>query len=617
MGRRKHRSRYESEIHLGFLAIVSLLVFLNFVSNFVIFRARSTQQEETLNRLRMAAVAASREVQAKFPGTLTPAELERVRTQNGLAGLTLLPVKPADHSYQAKRDWFRTVLRRFPPTDHPDLADMLYRANLHELTRGNSSEYYYLYPIPAGAGGSLLVLTVDRPDLAYLDDSRNLLMVVLIGAVAIVALVYFLLSRFIFRPFRRLKETAKHAGRLVEDTADETEAVVEEYERVIKQLTETRTELLRLNAEARDRADSLALFNRYLMESSRSGVVTLDPVGKVLAVNDTAIAMLGFQPEREFTGASYTELFAGREQLTNDIKRTLLNDATQGYHEYSSKADQQPEAILGVTYTDIKDREHGPTGLLLMINDLTEVSQLRHELENRNRLAALGEMAGGLAHQIRNSLGAISGYATLLKKRLKREKLSTKPAEELLDETREAGELINRFLSFARPFEYSPSPTDLGRLVEECLESFRIRPDYGAVELRTTYQKGLLIEADPILLKQAVGNIIDNAINSYCDRRGLVEITVAMQSERAVLTVRDYGCGIPSDEVDRIFTPFFSARPSGTGLGLPLAAKIVDLHGGTIGVESEVGRGSRFTVSLALSTGEPTDRLQPEISRPA
>ena len=610
----KQKSRYESEVHLGFLAIASLLVFLNFVSNFVIFNVRSTLQEETLEQLRQTAVSASREVQAQYPISLSPSELDRVREHNELDGLSLVPLKPVDNSNEARRNWFRAVMLKFPPSDYPELADKLYRAKIHELTRGEGDEYYYLYPIPAGAGGSLLVLTLERPNLAYLDDSRRLLMVVFIGSLLVVGLVYILLAKFIFSPFRRLKETAEQAGRPMTNDSDETEAVIEEYERVIRQLTQTRAELISLNEEVSRRADSLELFNRYLMDSSRSGIVTLDHDGKVAAVNDIAISMLGFDDADKFIGFPYGQLFADCGPLIRDIEQALHEDEGWGYHEYADPTSDRVEISLGVTLTDIRDSDRKTTGLFLMINDLTEVSRLRHELESRKRLAALGEMAGGLAHQIRNSLGAIGGYGALLKKRLKRDGLPSDQAEQLLDETHEAGELITRFLSFARPFEYSAELVDLGQLVGESLESFRVRDDNEQVTLRTVLPSGVKVQADPILFKQAIGNLVNNAIDSYGSEGGEVEVRVETEANRALIKISDQGCGIPAEKVDQIFTPFFSSRPSGTGLGLSLVAKILDLHSGHVSVQSVVGQGSQFTLSLPLDIAHTSEDVAQEIS---
>jgi len=224
-------------------------------------------------------------------------------------------------------------------------------------------------------------------------------------------------------------------------------------------------------------------------------------------------------------------------------------------------------------------------------------------------------MAGGLAHQIRNSLGAISGYGTLVKRRMQRESQNVEPVESLLDECREAGELITRFLSFARPFEYAPFRTDLKATLEECLESQRMRLSTAACELVFRPQEAARVDADAVLLKQAIGNLLDNAIKAIGDGAGTVTVSLTVEDDLAVVAIEDSGCGIPPDELDKIFTPFFSSRPSGTGLGLPLAAKIIDLHSGKLEVQSELGRGTRFIVSLPRLEEAPTERSRTKISQ--
>lgn len=596
---RKFRSKYESEVHLSFLAIVCLLVFLNFVSNYVLHHALTAQHEDTQVRMHRAAVLISREISTSRFNSLDQAELTAIRSRHDLSDLYLLPVKPTD-SVSGKREWFRAVTLKYPPGVYPDLAEKLYRADFGQLTRGENSEYYYIYPIPGSSGGGLLLLTMDCPDMAYLDDSREILMLVLIGAVIVVASVYMLLSRFMFRPFRRIREQAEQAGRTVTGADDETEAVVEEYEHMIRELRTTEKELLRLNEDIRHRADILEVINRSLTETSQLGVITLDLQGRVVAVNDTAVRLLNLNPDY-CHGRGYAEVLSGLDSLVDDIQRALQDDHARGYHEYVGSAESR-DNLLGVTIADIRDPERGLTGLLLMISDQYELNRLRKELENKRQLAALGEMAGGLAHQIRNSLGAISGYATLVKKRLKQNDLSADAADTLLEETRVAHELISRFLSFAKPFDFRPESLNLTELLMSCLASQRVRQDLHGVEFKESVEPEVMIVADPLLLKQAISNILDNAVNAYGGSEGWVEISARRIDESAVVEVRDYGNGIPAGDHDKIFTPFFSSRPSGTGLGLSLAAKIIALHSGAIGVESEPGRGACFTLTLPIGT---------------
>jgi signal transduction histidine kinase len=599
----KRKSRFESEVHLGLMVIVFLLLLLNFTSNLILHRARGTLEEKTLGRVRTAALAVSRLAQQKYPERLSATALDNARQEHALSGLTLAPLLPAESTPEARRAWFRSTLNRMPADQLPEVAEKLFAADYLELTRGKASEYYYLYPIPAGAGHDLLILSIDQPDLAYLDDSRRIIIFAQIAALGIVGIVYVLLSRMIFHPFRRLKRHAEEAGRLIDVTANETEAIVKEYERVIEQLRANEAELLRLNEAIQDRADSFESFNRYLLDSSTSGVLTFSPSGQVISANDASVRLLHLY--NCCAGRELGDLLAHLPGLRRDVEQALSDEDRGGYREYVGLFADAPDTVLGVTITAITDRTKGAEGVLLFINDLTELARLTRELESKKRLVALGEMAGGLAHQLRNALGAISGYANLLKKRLSAGGLPPDHAEALVEETRQAESLISRFLTFARPLQCALEKVDLSRVVKEAVAQFKVRETEHPVEFRLDLQDDLVVNADPVLLKQVFGNIIDNAIHAYGSGSVLVEISSSgMESGDAVVIVADHGCGIVPENLERIFTPFFSSRPSGTGLGLSLAQRIVDLHGGRLRVESQPDEGTRFEIFLPLA-GNP------------
>jgi PAS domain S-box-containing protein len=581
------------------MVIVFLLVFLNFVSNYIIYRARSTEEERALAHVRTSALAVSRLVQASYPEAPGAGELESVRQVNGLRDLVIVPSRPLQTSDEAKRLWMRSVLRGLPPGQWSDLAEKLFKADYHELTRGRNTEYYYLYPVPAGAGHSLMILSIDRPELAYLDDSRNTQLIVQIVALLVVGIVYSLLSKYIFRPFRRLRSQAEAAGRTIDAATNDTEALVQEYEAIIEQLRAKESELLLLNARIQGRADSLEEFNRYLIDSSTSGVIVLDPAGVIVSVNDKAAGLLRLT-EGECVGQSYSRLLHGCPALEQDVSQAVLHGAVGSYREYYDVHGEGADSVIGVTVSSIREAEGGTVGLLLLINDLSDQIALSRELEDKRRLAALGEMAGGLAHQLRNSLGAISGYGTLLKKKLDKEHLSGAHAEALLTESREAESLISRFLTFAKPFDLSFQPVSMEAVVEQAIRQFEVGAE---VRFKTSFERIPDISGDALLLKQVVANLIDNAIKAYEGAAAEVTVSLLGDDGSARLRIEDHGSGIPEADLPRIFTPFFSSRPSGTGLGLSLAKRIVDLHGGRLTVSSEQGRGSVFELSLPLYSG--------------
>lgn len=592
----KRISRYESWVHLGFLVIVLLLFVLNVVSNYVIFQDRTILRENTLTHLRQAALGISRAVQAQAPEQLSASEQQALVDEYELSDLNLVPSRPPGQSGVEKRAWLSSVIHRLPPGQLPRVAEKLFRADLNELTRGDGSEYYYLYSVPTAAGGDLLIVSVERERLANYDDTRVLVLVVQFLALGLAGIAYLYLSRYIFKPLRSIKEQAAKAGRTVDDT-DDTEAVVSEYREVIERLQQSEAELLRLNAAIQSKADSLEQFNQYLFESGHAGIITLDPSGTVVGINETACSIFRFQ-EQVPTGHHYSDLLANMTELREDLDRATRQGLTSGYKEYRELVPDHPEVVVGATVSIVLDKTQVRVGLLVLVNDLTELVRLRRELEAQHRLAALGEMAGGLAHQMRNSLGAISGYGSLLKKRLKREGMAIDTVETLQDETREAESLIDRFLSYARPLKYSPDICSLNSLVAEAVRQFQARDDASEIELKFEPADDITVEADDVLLRQALGNIIDNAAHAYDGRRGVIEVATSASNHYAEIRIRDFGCGLPPGDVDRIFTPFFSSRPSGTGLGLSLVAKIVKLHDGRIEVDSSPGKGTTFTVNL-------------------
>jgi signal transduction histidine kinase len=253
---------------------------------------------------------------------------------------------------------------------------------------------------------------------------------------------------------------------------------------------------------------------------------------------------------------------------------------------------------LGVTISVIHDCSGKPLGASILVNDLTELVALRRQLEAKGRLAALGEMAGGLAHQVRNSLGAIAGYGNLLKKKLSSQSLPVDHVNALVLETREAESLIERFLYFARPLNFQTESIDIVDLIKDLLEGFRVREDCASITFVNKTAPIGLVESDGLLLKQVLTNLIENGVNAHHGGSGTVTVECRETPDEALIEISDTGSGLDEKTAANMFTPFFSTRPSGTGLGLPLVKKIIDLHGGRLFYQSAPGRGTTFTIGL-------------------
>ena len=292
---KKGSHRFESEVHLGLLVIVCVLLFLNFTSNVIIYRARESKRNSLTAELNSAARAVTRMVQGTIPPSLTEFQKRNLMLQYGLSGLMVMPSKPPDNSAESKRRWFTSVVHSLPPGQIPDLARKLLTSDFQTLTRGEDNEYFYVYPMPTGAGKSLAILSKNTPELAYLDDSAWVVLIIGIISVLAIAGVYLLLSRFIFSPFRKIKKQALDAGRIVNRTGDDVEAMVEDYRKIISELKEKEAKLRQLNEVIQRKADSLEQFSQYLLTSMNSGIITVDRLGQILSVNRAAGEILAVQ----------------------------------------------------------------------------------------------------------------------------------------------------------------------------------------------------------------------------------------------------------------------------------------------------------------------------------
>ncbi len=224
--------------------------------------------------------------------------------------------------------------------------------------------------------------------------------------------------------------------------------------------------------------------------------------------------------------------------------------------------------------------------------------------------AELAELAGGLAHEIRNPLSTMRLNLDLLVEDFKspetnRDRRALKKIERVRGETRRLEALLEDFLRFIRVRDLQRRPTDLNALVDELRDFFEPLAASQGVVLRVSFDP----ELPPVPLdaemfrQQALFNLIRNAQNAMPDGGDLI-LTTRREGHRVVVEITDTGCGIAAEAQPRIFEAFFSTRPGGTGLGLPTARRVVEVHGGTISVESEPGKGSKFTITLPL---DPTD----------
>jgi signal transduction histidine kinase len=238
----------------------------------------------------------------------------------------------------------------------------------------------------------------------------------------------------------------------------------------------------------------------------------------------------------------------------------------------------------------------------------TEIERLhQREMARAEHLATIGELAAGLAHEIRNPLAGIAGVVDVMGRELPRESSSRAVLPEVQNEIQHIQAILSDLLAYARPRPPEFHPADLNATVEQAVFLARQQVRTKPIEIVLEPEKLLpRIMHDPVLIQQVALNLLLNGIQAISSQ-GKIEVALRQEGEFAVLRIKDSGKGIARDALPKIFKPFFTTRKEGTGLGLPLAKGIVESHKGKIEVTSELGQGAEFTVWLPISREEPEE----------
>jgi two-component system, NtrC family, sensor histidine kinase PilS len=339
-------------------------------------------------------------------------------------------------------------------------------------------------------------------------------------------------------------------------------------------------------ATTRKAAADLLTVHEDIVRSLASGLITIAPDGVILTANLAAADILGQPPA--FAGQPIDKLMPGLSALI----------ATE--HGELRRADLQLAADLtvGVTVSPLRDVRNQVIGRVVNFQDLTELRRLEAQSRRSERLAMIGQLAAGIAHEIRNPLASISGSIELL-----RQGPSASDDDRTLmaivhREVQRLNVLIGDLLDYANPRPPQPVDFDLGVMVEETLQVARGEQAFASVEMALAVDRPLRLHADPAKLRQVLWNLLRNAADAAALGGRHVHVDARRGPDATTIVVSDDGPGIPADQLARIFDPFFTTKSKGTGLGLATCHAIVAEHGGHIDVASEPGGGTRMTVSL-------------------
>lgn len=341
----------------------------------------------------------------------------------------------------------------------------------------------------------------------------------------------------------------------------------------------------------------LRTFNENILRSLSSGLLTIDQQGSVLFANPTAGQLLGT------TGSLFDR---DCEELLPGL-REHLGDSGGLRHRFElqiTRPDDNREVTLGLSCSTLLDEHAQFLGHIVNFQDVTELREMETILRRSERLAAVGALAASVAHEVRNPLAAISGCAELLDTSGVNEE-DQRLIKVIRSETARLADIVTELLDYTRERKLVRTRIDLAQALLELGDNFRADPSNEQVEIVVDVPKRVVsVELDVGQLTQVLWNLVRNGAQAMEGKGKLVLELRDHRRDRVEIDVRDEGVGIPPEDLERVFEPFFSTKSGGTGIGLALVHRIIDEHGGLIRVDSSPGEGTTFTVTLPRSAPE-------------
>jgi signal transduction histidine kinase len=399
----------------------------------------------------------------------------------------------------------------------------------------------------------------------------------------------------IVRPIEQLLEEATKVGKQREGE-DETEYVISTFRASIKRLEEQEAELRRQHEREKNRAETLDRITKTLTRSMPSGFIALNGDGAVVSINGAAAEILGCPPAEEMQPAAI-EQAVGESPFGR-----ALRDAFARREAVSRIEVAHGERVVGLTTVPLVAERGVLFGMLALFTDLTSIRELEGRVRDLRAFADLGEVSAGIAHEFRNSLSTVIGYLRLVR----RSDLSAQALTHVQQAEREIAalaEAVEALLRFAQPIRLDRQRFEVREAAQELVERMKLASDTIAWSVEGVPVE---VEGDRPLVMRALENVLRNAVDAVRQSEApaiAVTVRVAPRGGMAVVTVSDNGAGVDPKDVSRFFLPFQSDKPSGFGLGLPLAKKIVLLHGGTLTLAPGTERGAVATIELPQLQG--------------
>jgi two-component system sensor histidine kinase HydH len=344
-----------------------------------------------------------------------------------------------------------------------------------------------------------------------------------------------------------------------------------------------------------------------VVENMPIGLLTLDPEGKITSFNQTAESLLQ-RSSVEVVGKTASEIIPPQLMALFDERKSERDIVER---EIDCVLGGGKTVPLEVSLSSLFGDNGEMLGDVLLFRDLTEVQELQKEVERNRRLASIGRLAAGIAHEIRNPLSSIKGFATYFKERYREVPEDQKTAEIMVQEVERLNRVIGQLLEFARPMKLNKVQANIDEVITYSIEMIQKQAQEKGIAIHTNLSpktKDVSIDVDRI--GQVFINLYLNAVEAMEQGGSLrVDSSLDEESGTATLVVSDTGRGIERGDLEHVFDPYFTTKQSGTGLGLAIVHRIIEAHRGEVKIESEPGKGTTVTIVLPFGS---VDRLKAE-----
>ena len=450
----------------------------------------------------------------------------------------------------------------------------------------------------------------------YLQIRQIKWVLLIIGLIALVfgTVVSTWAARRITKPLDNLVHVTQEAARgnlsqkIRVRTGDEVQVLASNFDAMIREIIAHREQLEKQLQEIKQ----LQRYTEKLLTTMSDGLLTLDMSGKISMMNPAAGLLLNISADRQVKGHHASTTFIKYPTLSDYLQQVLEHPGDRNPREIQLPGENNGRSIL-ISSSILRDRKDRPLEIILNLHDISTLKKLEASMRQAERLAALGTLAAGMAHEIRNPLSSIKTFVQLLPQKIEKPGFLEKFQRTVPRELNRINALVEDLLDLARVPKYVFQSTSLKTLLEQALDAIDAQLQAGHIQCRCVIADNIPpVRADANQLVRAFHNLIRNAVQAM-PQGGKLHIGASFQRgdpsqaeagssriDRITAVFQDNGPGISAAELENIFNPFFTTKDKGTGLGLAITHKVITEHGGQIDVESTPGHGSRFVVHLPV-----------------